>query len=67
MAPIQPHKTAVCVLRIEARGEAGVLITVIKTPDVNTITPGHARAVGSIDEALSLVAAFLCEYGQSNR
>jgi hypothetical protein len=50
------------VLRVEARGETGVLITIMTTPDVNAIAPGRARAVGSVEEALSLVAGFLRGY-----
>jgi hypothetical protein len=55
----RPGRTAVCVLRLEARGETGVLITITTTPDVNTIAPGRARAVGNVEEALSVVAGFL--------
>lgn len=55
-------KTAVCVLRVESRGEAGVLITVTTTPDVSMTSPGQARSVADAAEALSLVASFLAEY-----
>jgi hypothetical protein len=50
------------VVRIETRSEAGVLITVIMTPDVNTISPGRTRTVTGVDQALSLVAGFLRGY-----
>jgi hypothetical protein len=59
VARSRPHRTAVCVLRIETRGQAGVLITVITTPDVNTTSPGRTQTVARVDEALSLVAGFL--------
>ena len=59
----RPPRTAVCVLRIESRGEAGVLITVTTTPDVNVRSPGKARSVADTAEALSLVASFLADYG----
>ena len=49
-------------MRIETRGEAGVLITVIMTPDVNTTSPGRTRTVAGVDQALSLVASFLRGY-----
>jgi hypothetical protein len=52
----------VCVLRIEARGDAGVLITMTTTPDVTMTTPGRVRSVATVEEALSLVAGFLREY-----
>jgi hypothetical protein len=54
-----PEPTAVCVLRLEARGETGVLITIMTTPDVNAIAPGRSRAVANVEEALSVVAEFL--------
>jgi hypothetical protein len=55
-------KTAVCVLRVERRGEAGILITVTTTPDVSLTSPGQARSVADAADALSLVASFLAEY-----
>lgn len=51
-----------CVLRVEARGQAGVLITITTTPDVSTLAPGRAHTVGTIAEAVSLVAGFLHAY-----
>ncbi len=51
-----------CVLRVETRGEAGILITVITTPDVATTSPGRTQTVARADEALSLVARFLSAY-----
>ena len=62
MARTGPPKTAVCVLRVESRGEAGVLITLTTTPDISVITPGHTQSVVRFDDALSLVANFLREY-----
>jgi hypothetical protein len=56
-------RTAVCVLRVESRGEAGLLITVTTTPDVNIRSPGKARSVADAAEALSLVARFLADCG----
>jgi hypothetical protein len=57
-----PLKVAVCVLRVESRGEDGVLITVTTTSDVRTPTPGRTQSVTGAEEALSLVARFLHEY-----
>jgi hypothetical protein len=61
-----PPKTAVCVLRVESCGEAGLLITVTTTPDVSMRSPGKTRSVADAAEALSLVASFLaeCEHGE---
>jgi hypothetical protein len=61
-----PPGVAVCVLRIESRGEIGVLITVTTTSDVRARTPGRTRSVTGFDEALALVAGFLEEYEQSH-
>lgn len=55
----QAPKTAVCVLRVEQRRPRGVLITLIMTPDVETVTRGETRSVTSYDEAIGLVEAFL--------
>jgi hypothetical protein len=63
MRRVRPTKTAVCVLRVEGRGEAGVLITVTTTPDVSMRSPGKTRSVADAAEALSLVATFLADYG----
>jgi len=52
----------VCVLRVERRGDAGVLITITTTPDVSVTSPGFARSVATPADALSLVATFLEEY-----
>jgi hypothetical protein len=60
-----PPRVAVCVLRIESRGEVGVLITVTTTPDIRARTPGRTRSVTGHDEALQLVAGFLDEYEQN--
>lgn len=60
-----PPRVAVCVLRIESRGERGVLITVTTTSDVRARAPGRTRAVTGFDQALQLVAGFLAEYEQS--
>jgi hypothetical protein len=59
-------RTAVCILRVESRGEAGVLITITTTPDVGTRSPAKTRSVANAAEALSLVASFLtdCEHGE---
>lgn len=62
MRRAQPPETAVCVLRVESRGEAGVLITVTTTPDVSMRSPGKTRVVADAAEALSLVASFLADY-----
>ena len=53
---------AVCVLRVESRGEVGVLITVTTTSDVRARAPGRTRSVSGSAEALALVAGFLDEY-----
>jgi len=60
--PARPPRTAVCVVRVESHGEAGVLIRVTTTPDVSTRSPGQARSVADATEALSLVASFLADY-----
>jgi hypothetical protein len=58
-------RVAVCVLRVESRGEVGgVLITVTTTPDVQARAPGRTRSVTGFGEALQLVAGFLDEYEQ---
>lgn len=51
-----------CVLRVESRGEEGVLITVTTTSDVRLNVPGQTQAVAGYEEALALVARFLREY-----
>ena len=56
---------AVCVLRIESRGEVGVLITVTTTSDIRARAPGRTRSVTRHYEALALVAGFLDEYEQN--
>jgi hypothetical protein len=48
------------------RGAAGVLITITTTPDVTTTSPGHAKAVASVDEALTLVGRFLHVFRDEN-
>ena len=53
---------AVCVLRVESRGETGVLITVTTTSDVRARAPGRTRSVAGSAEALALVAGFLDEH-----
>lgn len=60
-----PSSVAMCVLRIESRGEVGVLITITTTSDVRARAPGRTRSVTRFDEALQLVAGFLAEYEQS--
>jgi hypothetical protein len=59
VARSKPSKTAVCVVRVEARGETGMLITVMTTPDVLATSAGHVQKVAGINEALSVVARFL--------
>jgi hypothetical protein len=66
MARSGPTRTAVCILRVEPRGETGMLITVITTPDVTTTSPGRRQTVASVDQALSLVAGFLRGYEPEN-
>jgi hypothetical protein len=66
VARSRPTRTAVCVLRVEPRGEADVLITVITTPDVTATSPGHTQTAADVDEALSLVASFLHGYKHEN-
>ena len=66
MARSRPPKAAVCILRVEMRGAAGVLITITTTPDVTTTSPGHAKAVASVDEALTLVGRFLHVFRDEN-
>jgi hypothetical protein len=63
----RPARTAVCVLRVESRGEAGVLITVTTTPDVSARSPDQTRSVADAAEALSLVANFLADYEHGER
>ena len=65
MRQTTPSRTAVCVLRVESRGAAGFLITVITAPDVSLRSPGQTRSVADPAAALSLVAGFLadCEDG----
>lgn len=67
MARSRPPRVAVCVLRVESRGEGGVLITVTTTSDVRARSPGRARSVGGSAEALVLVAGFLDEYEHGER
>jgi hypothetical protein len=55
-------RTAVCVLRVEPRGEDGILITITITPDVSLTSSCHSRSVVRSDDALALVASFLKEY-----
>ena len=62
MGRSRPPRVAVCVLRVESRGETGVLITVTTTPDVRARAPGRTRSVTGSAEALALVAGFLDEY-----
>ena len=66
MARPRAPRTAVCVVRIEARGADGVLITVTTTSDVAAASPGHTTAVASVDEAVTLVGSFLRAYKQDN-
>jgi hypothetical protein len=65
MGRSEPPRVAVCVLRVESRGETGVLITVTTTSDVRAGAPGRTRSVAAADEALQLVAGFLDECGQN--
>jgi hypothetical protein len=62
MARSEPPRVAVCVLRVESRGEAGILITITTTPDVQTTVPGRTQSVAQAEEALALVARFLHDY-----
>ena len=62
MARSEPPRVAVCVLRVENRGEAGILITITATPDVQTTVPGRTQSVAKAEEALALVARFLHDY-----
>lgn len=59
--PTQP-RVAMCVLRVESRGEGGVLITVTTSADISVPSPGRTRAVAGTDEAIAVVADFLREY-----
>ena len=65
MARSGPPKVAVCVLRVESRGDIGVLITLTTTSDVRARAPGRTHSVTEFDEALQLVAGFLREYERS--
>jgi hypothetical protein len=62
----QSARTAVCVLRVESRSEAGILITITTTPDIRFTSPGLTRSVATTADALSLVATFLeeCEVSE---
>jgi hypothetical protein len=62
LSRVGPSKTAVCVLRVESRGEAGILITVTTTPDVDVKKPGRTQIVTRPDDALALVGSFLRGY-----
>jgi hypothetical protein len=62
MARSVPPRVAVCVLRVESRGEIGVLITVTTTSDIRVRAPARTHSVAGVDEALELVAGFLHEY-----
>lgn len=62
MVHSRPPRTAVCVLRVENHGPAGLLITVTTTLDIAASPRGEARSVASYEEALSLVASFLREH-----
>jgi hypothetical protein len=66
VARSRPPRTAVCVLRVEARGSAGVLITVTTTPDAASGLPGSTKAVASVEEAPTLVGRFLHAYKDEN-
>jgi hypothetical protein len=56
----------VCVVRVEARGSTGVLITIMTTPDAASTSPGSTKAVASVEEALTLVSRFLHAYKDEN-
>jgi hypothetical protein len=62
MARSEPPRVAVCVLRVESRGEAGILITITTTSDVRLTVPGRTQSAAGAEEALALVARFLHEY-----
>jgi hypothetical protein len=66
MARSGPPKVAMCVVRIESRGEAGVLITVTTASNINVTAPGRSQSVAGPEEALALVAGFLREYQEKN-
>jgi hypothetical protein len=55
----------VCVLRVESRDEAGLLITVLTTPDISVKSPAQKQSVTRPAEALTLVADFLRAYARA--
>lgn len=55
-------RTAVCVLRVENRGQGGILITVTTTLDIAASPRGQAQSVATYEEALGVVASFLRDY-----
>lgn len=55
-------RVAMCVLRVETRGEGGILITVTTSADISVPSPGRTRAVAGTGEAIAAVADFLSEY-----
>jgi hypothetical protein len=59
--PTQP-RVAICVLRVESRGEGGILITVTTAADISVPSPGRTRAVTGTSEAVAEVENFLREY-----
>jgi hypothetical protein len=54
-----------CVLRVERRGEGGVLITVTTSADISVPSPGKTLVVTGTDEAVAAVADFLREYREN--
>jgi hypothetical protein len=62
MRQTTPSRTGVCVLRVERRGAAGILITVTTAPDISLRSPGQSRSVADAAAALCLVAGFLADY-----
>lgn len=62
MAQSRQPRVAMCVLRVESRGEGGILITVTTAADISVPSPGRTRVVGGTSEAIAAVEDFLQEY-----
>jgi hypothetical protein len=65
MRESDPPRVAVCVLRVESRGESGILITVTTSADISVPSPGRTRVVAGTGEAIAEVADFLREYREN--
>jgi hypothetical protein len=62
MVQTGPSRVAMCVLRVESRGEGGILVTVTTSADISVLSAGRTRAFAGAGEAIAAVADFLKEY-----